>query len=126
MGARSSIGVIVVLAATALVLMSSALGSMQAPDDSRWIVPKALSDAGVHLPSKVTSIDQQLAYQAALPTHQELTVEWRSLESDTSQPMRKEEAENHALRGDFRVLDRKQKVKGGTASRPPMYAPDQL
>lgn len=98
----------------------------QAADDSLWITPKALVEAGVHLPSYMDSVDQQLSYQGGLPTHQELTLEWNSLPGNPSKALRKEETEGQPLRGDFRIVDRHERVKGGSVSRPPMFMQDQL
>jgi hypothetical protein len=84
----------VVLATITVVALISTLGIAQTtPDDSQWISPKTLTEGGVHLPSYITSVDQHLEYQASLPIHQELSLEWRSLPSSSSQPIKKQEAE---------------------------------
>jgi hypothetical protein len=95
-------------------------------DDSLWIKPTSLSEAGIHLPSFINSVDQQLSYQAGLPTHQELSLEWDSLAGHSTEVIKKEAVEGQTPRGDFRILERHQKIKGGSVSKPPMFIQDQM
>lgn len=98
----------------------------QNADDSLWIKSTSLGEAGVHLPSYINSVDQQLSYQAGLPTHQELSLEWDSLAGHSTEAIKKEEAEGQSLRGDFRIIERHERIKGGSGSKPPMFIQDQL
>jgi hypothetical protein len=41
-----------------------------------WLTPAALQEMNVHLPSYMASVQAQMAYQAKVPLHQEITVGW--------------------------------------------------
>jgi hypothetical protein len=41
-----------------------------------WLSTESLSDLGVHLPSYINTVQAQMAYQAKVPLHQEITVAW--------------------------------------------------
>jgi len=41
-----------------------------------WLSLETLQGLGVHLPSYLPSVQDQLAYQAKVPLHQEITVQW--------------------------------------------------
>jgi len=98
----------------------------QVVNDSLWIKPSSLTEVGVHLPSYIKSVDEQLSSQAALPTHQELTLEWNSLAGNSTKTLRKEETEGQVLRGDFHLVERQEKIRGGSVSRPPMFIQDHI
>jgi hypothetical protein len=51
--------------------------SAQSVDTSfDWLTPKTLQDLKTFLPSYVPSVQAQMAYQAKVPLHQEITVGW--------------------------------------------------
>jgi hypothetical protein len=41
-----------------------------------WLSPETLHDLNLHLPSYMPSVQTQMAYQAKVPLHQEITVAW--------------------------------------------------
>jgi hypothetical protein len=40
------------------------------------LTPQALQNIGAHLPGYISSVQAQMAYQAKVPLHQEITVKW--------------------------------------------------
>lgn len=96
-------------------------------DDSLWITPRALTEAGIRVPSQMTSINDVLGLPARWPTHQELTLQWDSLPGSSSKVVREEEIIGQPIRGDFKIVERRQHVKGAYGSpRPPMFLQDEL
>lgn len=75
------------------------------------VTPELLQQHGLHLPPSQT-IRDLIKHQIDLPTHQELTVQWKSI-SGHKEPLPKQEADALPLANDFRLVERKQSVPNG-------------
>lgn len=82
------------------------------PDGRSWELSAAdLQSVGLHLPSYMPTLRDLQAYQALLPTHQEVLLDWDP-HTGYDHPVLREQVAEHSLKHDFTLLERKQNVKG--------------
>jgi hypothetical protein len=106
-----------------LICIANAQGP---PENSNWLTSGKLTSAGLHLPSYMPTVGDQIGYQTGLPTHQELSIQWNSMPGVTAAVVKKQDVQNSPVSSNFVILSRKHSLKGTTETRPPMLVNDEL
>jgi hypothetical protein len=96
------------------------------PENSSWLTPGKLTNVGLHLPSDMPTVANQIGHQAGLPTHQEFSIQWNSLPGVASSVVKKQDVQNIPISPNFVILSRKHSLDGGTRTRAPMLVNDEL
>lgn len=114
------------LCALAGMLLAVPVPAQNPPEPSTWITPEKITDTGLHLPSYMETVAEQMDYQRGLPTHEELAIQWDSLPGVSGQIVKKQDVENLPMSANFLVVERKHGIRGGAHTEPPMLVGGEL